>query len=688
MDLLEALKKSREEAQEGAAGGTMESIHSDGQDATISNNWLGRGTVPPIDYPDLARPPSLPTRPPLPMSKSSSDDIRRTKSSPQDEIEQNIGGLNPIANPLVKSSRTPSPEKKSGMLRTLRPHGKGRTSSSSSSKTNLTMRARPPPASAKAATQAWSSTSRLEMSETTMLHADAAARTSLLATPTLNTSRTSVSELPARRHSLENRRIERRDLRQSEEIDSVEHGGRELYREPASFGSSEDTKRPSQCEEVLPKRPKPSTPKHLSKDPPAQKSKSPLHLPKFDRAAPGVLSSRKEYPKSSVTTTNAIEAARRRHGRPLSRESSDDTFPFADSSVNVVQRKPINSPPTTSPTKRPAYRQRNSSSEDYPKSPIETPDTPQRRNSKARARSHKTSTPPTSSPSSDDTASKPSPTSAEAKAWQAKVSRIMKRLPKGIDTAAAQQIMHEIVLQGDEVHWSDIAGLDIAKTALKETVVYPFLRPDLFSGLREPARGMLLFGPPGTGKTMLARAVATESRSTFFAISASSLTSKFLGESEKLVRALFALARALAPSIVFVDEIDSLMSSRSDGGEHEATRRIKTEFLIQWGDLQRAAAGRESERDKGGGGDASRVLVLAATNMPWAIDEAARRRFVRRQYIPLPEPDVRKVQLETLISHQKHGLDEKDIERLVELTDGMFHILPFLFWTGHMLTMI
>ncbi|KAF4512136.1 hypothetical protein G6O67_001315 [Ophiocordyceps sinensis] len=129
---------------------------------------------------------------------------------------------------------------------------------------------------------------------------------------------------------------------------------------------------------------------------------------------------------------------------------------------------------------------------------------------------------------------------------------------------------------------------------------------------------------------MLARAVATESKSTFFSISASSLTSKYLGESEKLVRALFGLARVLAPSIIFVDEIDSLLSQRSGSGEHEATRRIKTEFLIQWSDLQRAAAGRDiTERDKERG-DANRVLVLAATNLPWAIDEAARRRFVRR----------------------------------------------------------
>ena len=184
--------------------------------------------------------------------------------------------------------------------------------------------------------------------------------------------------------------------------------------------------------------------------------------------------------------------------------------------------------------------------------------------------------------------------------WDMKVKHLMKNLPKGVDEQAAKAIFNEIVIKGDEVHWDDVAGLEIAKGALKEAVVYPFLRPDLFLGLREPARGMLLFGPPGTGKTMLARAVATESKSTFFAISASSLTSKFLGESEKLVRALFAIAKALTPSIIFVDEIDSLLSARSGSGEHEATRRIKTEFLIQWSDLAKAAAGREEEGQEPG----------------------------------------------------------------------------------------
>jgi SpoVK/Ycf46/Vps4 family AAA+-type ATPase len=198
-------------------------------------------------------------------------------------------------------------------------------------------------------------------------------------------------------------------------------------------------------------------------------------------------------------------------------------------------------------------------------------------------------TPPTDSTSSGS----PPGTPTEKQAWTQRVEELMKNLPAGVDENAAKQIFNEVVIQGDEVHWSDVSGLEIAKSALKETVVYPFLRPDLFLGLREPARGMLLFGPPGTGKTMLARAVATESKSVFFAISASSLTSKFLGESEKLVRALFVLAKELAPSIIFVDEIDSLLGARGDG-EHEATRRIKTEFLVQWSDLQRAAAGRES----------------------------------------------------------------------------------------------
>lgn len=237
-------------------------------------------------------------------------------------------------------------------------------------------------------------------------------------------------------------------------------------------------------------------------------------------------------------------------------------------------------------------------------------------------------------------------------------------LIKGIDITAGKQILNDIVVHGDEVYWEDIVGLDLAKSSLKEAVVYPFLRPDLFRGLREPTRGMLLFGPPGTGKTMLARAVATELKSTFFLINPSSLTSKYLGESEKLVRALFLLAKKLAPLIVFIDEIDSLLSLRGDG-ENEASRRIKNEFLVQWSELSAAAAGRDT-----GDGDVSRVLILGATNMPWLIDEAARRRFVRRQYIPLPEPVTRVAQITKLLQYQNHTLSEADLLELERLTEG------------------
>lgn len=238
------------------------------------------------------------------------------------------------------------------------------------------------------------------------------------------------------------------------------------------------------------------------------------------------------------------------------------------------------------------------------------------------------------------------------------------KLIRGIDELAATQILNDIIVRGDEVYWDDIVGLDSAKNSLKEAVVYPFLRPDLFRGLREPTRGMLLFGPPGTGKTMLARAVATESKSTFFSISSSSLTSKYLGESEKLVKALFLLARKLSPSIVFIDEIDSLLGSRTEG-EIDSMRRIKNEFLVQWSELSSAAAGRDSSA-----GDVSRVLILGATNLPWAIDDAARRRFAKRVHIPLPEDETRRLQIKKLLAYQKNTLLDDDYDKLMELTKG------------------
>ncbi|CAI4983779.1 ANM_HP_G0278300.mRNA.1.CDS.1 [Saccharomyces cerevisiae] len=236
---------------------------------------------------------------------------------------------------------------------------------------------------------------------------------------------------------------------------------------------------------------------------------------------------------------------------------------------------------------------------------------------------------------------------------------------QGVDRNACEQILNEILVTDEKVYWEDIAGLRNAKNSLKEAVVYPFLRPDLFKGLREPVRGMLLFGPPGTGKTMIAKAVATESNSTFFSVSASSLLSKYLGESEKLVRALFYMAKKLSPSIIFIDEIDSMLTARSDN-ENESSRRIKTELLIQWSSLSSATA--QSE-DRNNTLD-SRVLVLGATNLPWAIDDAARRRFSRKLYIPLPDYETRLYHLKRLMAKQKNSLQDLDYELITEMTEG------------------
>mmetsp|Transcript_22463 Transcript_22463/g.36103 ORF Transcript_22463/g.36103 Transcript_22463/m.36103 type:complete len:281 (+) Transcript_22463:144-986(+) len=146
--------------------------------------------------------------------------------------------------------------------------------------------------------------------------------------------------------------------------------------------------------------------------------------------------------------------------------------------------------------------------------------------------------------------------------------------------ALMKTIESVVVTEKPNIHWEDVAGLETAKKLLQEAVILPVRFPNLFVGKLKPWRGILLFGPPGTGKSHLARAVATEADSTFMSCSSSSLLSKFQGESEKLVKNLFFVARKKSPSIIFIDEVDSLVSARSDG-ENEASRRVKTEFMVQ-----------------------------------------------------------------------------------------------------------
>ena len=217
-----------------------------------------------------------------------------------------------------------------------------------------------------------------------------------------------------------------------------------------------------------------------------------------------------------------------------------------------------------------------------------------------------------------------------------------------------EQLSGCLVTEKPNVKWSDVAGLEKAKEALKEAVVLPIRFPQLFQGKRKPWKGILLYGPPGTGKSFLAKAAATETGGKFFSVSAANIVSKWMGESERLVKALFDLARKNKPAVIFLDEIDSVMSARGEN-DNDATRRLKTEFLIQM---------------QGVGNDDDGILVLGATNIPWGLDPAVRRRFQKKIYISLPEAEARKTMFKLNLGNTPNTLTEEELDDLAMRTEG------------------
>jgi vacuolar protein-sorting-associated protein 4 len=218
----------------------------------------------------------------------------------------------------------------------------------------------------------------------------------------------------------------------------------------------------------------------------------------------------------------------------------------------------------------------------------------------------------------------------------------------------SRAISDTIIAEKPDVKWSDVANLETAKQALREAIILPMMRPDLFEGARKPWRGILLFGPPGCGKTLIAKAVASEVKATFFNVSAATLVSKWLGESEKLVRELFVAARAKQPAIVFIDEVDSV-ATRREGDEVGGERRLKTQLM------------QEMEGVTSNRGD--QIIVLGATNVPWELDPALRRRFERRVYINMPEEEAR----EEIFKIHTRGVElgkDVDFKELAKLSEG------------------
>lgn len=224
------------------------------------------------------------------------------------------------------------------------------------------------------------------------------------------------------------------------------------------------------------------------------------------------------------------------------------------------------------------------------------------------------------------------------------------------------------------ITFDDVIGASDAKRVLEESIAFPKILPSFFNANSSPWKGILIFGPPGTGKTLIAKAVCFEFDLNFYSVSSAVLCNKLRGESEKMIKSLFEHCRAEGSSVIFLDEIDSIFNTRYQSGEHEASRRMKSELLLQIDGINASSTSTISDEPLVSARqtrkvDQSQVLVLAATNFPWCLDEALIRRLEKRIYLALPNFEERN-QLFRHYSKSGKLANDIDFNKLALLTEG------------------